>query len=329
MLTASLPVEANSVLARIAFKIPLKKTRLDMNRRLIFLCILLFAQSCSIPTAELEEFDIQGHRGCKGLMPENSIPGFLKAVELGVDTLEMDVVITQDDQVIVSHEPYMSGKICLDRMNQEIPEGREKAYNIYRMNYEEVELYDCGSKPLDGYPQQEKLPTTKPLLTDVIQAVDSYAQEKGLTPIKFNIEIKSRPEGDGIYHPKPNRFARLVLDAIKQVGITARSTIQSFDARSLRAVKAFETSAQTAYLINNELSPEENLEGLGFEPDIYSPQHALVNEEMLRILHGRGIKVIPWTVNDSKDMKRLIELGVDGIISDYPDRLVKVVARPE
>ena len=300
-----------------------------MNRRLIFLCILLFAQSCSIPTAELEEFDIQGHRGCKGLMPENSIPGFLKAVELGVDTLEMDVVITQDDQVIVSHEPYMSGKICLDRMNQEIPEGREKAYNIYRMNYEEVELYDCGSKPLDGYPQQEKLPTTKPLLTDIIQAVDSYAQEKGLTPIKFNIEIKSRPEGDGIYHPKPNRFARLVLDAIKQEGITARSTIQSFDARSLRAVKAFETSAQTAYLINNELSPEENLEGLGFEPDIYSPQHALVNEEMLRILHGRGIKVIPWTVNDSKDMKRLIELGVDGIISDYPDRLVKVVARPE
>lgn len=300
-----------------------------MNRRLIFLCILLFAQSCSIPTAELEEFDIQGHRGCKGLMPENSIPGFLKAVELGVDTLEMDVVITQDDQVIVSHEPYMSGKICLDRMNQEIPEGREKAYNIYRMNYEEVELYDCGSKPLDGYPQQEKLPTTKPLLTDIIQAVDSYAQEKGLTPIKFNIEIKSRPEGDGIYHPKPNRFARLVLDAIKQEGITARSTIQSFDARSLRAVKAFETSAQTAYLINNELSPEENLEGLGFEPDIYSPQHALVNEEMLRILHGRGIKVIPWTVNDSKDMKRLIELGVDGIISDYPDRLAKVVARPE
>ena len=300
-----------------------------MNRPLIFLSILLFAQSCSIPTAEIEEFDIQGHRGCKGLMPENSIPGFLKAVELGVDTLEMDVVITQDDQVIVSHEPYMSGKICLDHLGQEIPEESEKALNIYRMNYEEVQLYDCGSKPLDDFPHQEKLPTTKPLLTDVIQTVDSYSQEKGLTPIHYNIEIKSRPEGDGIYHPKPDRFARLVLDAIEQEGITARSTIQSFDPRSLRAVKAFGTSAQTAYLINNKLSPEENLEGLGFEPDVYSPQHALVNEEMLKILHGRGIKVIPWTVNDSKDMKRLIELGVDGIISDYPDRLVKVVARPD
>ncbi len=322
-------MDANSALAHIAFKMLLKRTRLDMIRPLIFLSILLFTQSCSIPNAEIEEFDIQGHRGWKGLMPENSIPGFLKAVELGVDTLEMDVVITQDDQVIVSHEPYMSGKICFDRMGQEIPEGSEKAFNIYRMNYEEVQLYDCGSKPLDDYPHQEKLPTTKPLLTDVIQAADSYSQQKGLTPINYNIEIKSRPEWDGIYHPKPDRFARLVLDAIQQEGITARTTIQSFDQRSLRAVKTLGTNVKTAYLINNALSPEQNLVGLGFEPDIYSPQHALVNEEMLKILHGRGIKVIPWTVNDSKDMKRLIELGVDGIISDYPDRLIKVVAKPD
>ena len=273
----------------------------------------------------LEGFDIQGHRGCRGLMPENTIPGFLKAIDIGVTTLEMDVVVTRDLKVILSHEPYMSSRICLDSLGQEIPEGEEKGHNIYQMTYHQTQFFDCGSKPVEGFPKQEKMKVNKPLLIDVIQAVEAYTRKKGVAPLAYNIEIKSVMETDEEFHPEPNNFAIALLTVIQQAGIQDRAIIQSFDFRSLHAVKSMDNQVKTAYLIENALDPEANLRDLGYVPEIYSPDQHLVNEAMLRMLHDQGIKVIPWTVNDEAEMRRLIALGVDGIISDYPDRLVAVV----
>ncbi len=274
---------------------------------------------------DLSNFDIQGHRGCRGLMPENTIPGFLKAIDLGVTTLEMDVVATQDNQIILSHEAYMSSRICLDSLGQEIAEADEKSFNIFEMTYEEVMRFDCGSKPVTDFPEQEKAPAFKPLLSEVIMAVEAYVQKNGLPPVAYNIELKSNIKTDGLFHPDPSQFVQLVLPILQQSGILDRTTIQSFDFRILHAFHSIDPQIKTTILVENSLGVEKNLNDVGYNPTIYSPQDILVNESMIRILHSRGILVIPWTINDEEEMRRLIDLGVDGIISDYPDRLVKVV----
>ena len=125
-----------------------------------------------------QEFDIQGHRGCRGLLPENSIVAMKKAVDLGVTTLELDVVISADHQVLLSHEPFLSHEICLDSNGNEIYENNEKSYNLYKMNYDEIRKCDCGSKIHPRFLSQEKVKTYKPLLSEMIDSVENYIQKK-------------------------------------------------------------------------------------------------------------------------------------------------------
>ena len=139
----------------------------------------------------IPKFDIQGHRGARGLKPENSIPAFLTALDSGVTTLEMDVVITQDRQVVVSHEPWMSAAICRDTAGNPFKEKVEKKYNIYKMKYEQVKQFDCGSKGNEKFPEQEKMKVFKPLLSDVIIAVENYIKNHSRFEVDYNIEIKS------------------------------------------------------------------------------------------------------------------------------------------
>lgn len=264
-----------------------------------------------------QTFDIQGHRGARGLLPENSTAGFLHAVDLGVSTLEIDVVVAGDSTVVVSHEPWMLETICSDADGRAITDG--ESYNIYRMSYEAVARYDCGMRGHPGFPRQEKQAAVKPRLSDVINAVESHAAERGMDPLRYNIEIKSREEWDGIYSPPPPVFAQFVHEVVVRTGIMDRATIQSFDLRSLQAAHRIGASWQLAVLVHSDTDLPALLDRLGFTPQVFSPNFRLVDESLVHAVHDLGMRIIPWTVNEVSDMKRIMAMGVDGLITDYPD----------
>jgi len=271
------------------------------------------------------QFDIQGHRGCRGLYPENTIPAFLKAVELGVTTLELDVVITADHQVLVSHDPFMSHEICLAPGGSKISKSDENNHNIYLMNYASTLEYDCGTSGNKKFPDQKKMKVSKPLLSDVIDAVENYVSENHLPPVNYNIETKCTRAGDNKFHPAPDIFSDLLLDVVLKKNIASRVMIQSFDVRTLQHLQHKKGKIKLVLLIENTRSINYNLKKLGFNPDVYSPYFHLVSGRKVKTLHEMGIKIIPWTVNKESDMKKLISMGVDGIITDYPDRLINLV----
>ncbi len=273
----------------------------------------------------LQNFDIQGHRGCRGLLPENTIPAMLLALEFEVTTLEMDVVITKDKQVVLSHEPYLSSKTCRDKKGKRIPKTKEKKYNIYEMTYKELKKYDCGTVSSSKFPNQLNVKTVKPLLTDVIDVVEEHICDNALPDVQFSIETKIKERTDNIFHPEPEEFVYLVLNAIRTRCIEEKTIIQSFDFRTLRLVKEKEPSIKIGLLDQNQNSAEYNIQQLGFKPDIYSPHYQKVTPSLVNYLHDQNIKVIPWTVNSEAAMRNLINMGVDGIISDYPNVLARVV----
>ncbi len=289
---------------------------------------IVLLQGCEQGTKSNEplypHLDVQGHRGCRGSLPENSMTGFVKALELGVTTLEMDVVISKDQQVVLSHEPFLSHHICLDSLGKELDPSPEN-YNIFQMTYEEIARYDCGSLAPAGFPIQQPVAGPKPLLSQVIQSIEKRARELDRAPVNYNIETKSRQESDGVFHPEPHEFVSLVLRVINEYKIKERTTIQSFDPRTLKEVKKQDPDVAIALLVANPLGPEQNIDKLGFQPDIYSPQHQLVTASLIRRLHEKGIAVIPWTVNETYEMTYYIEMGVDGIITDYPDSLLQLL----
>ena len=301
-----------------------------MRTLYLFPLALLILASCSekpapeqdqaepVEKTETEHgFDLQGHRGARGLYPENSIEGFLASVDLQVNTLEMDVVISKDKKVVVSHEPWVSSVICSDSNGSAIPDG--KGLNMFEMSYDEISKYDCGSKSHPDFPLQARISTVKPLLSEVVTEVEASVASLKLEPVKYNIEIKSTPEGDGIYHPEPAEFCQLVYHQVTRSGIKDRTIIQSFDVRSLQAMKKIDSSVPVALLIYETQGFENDLEKLGFTPEIYSPYFKLVDEELVESCKLNGIQLIPWTVNEEEDMEEMLELGVDGIITDYPD----------
>jgi glycerophosphoryl diester phosphodiesterase len=267
-------------------------------------------------------FDLQGHRGARGLAPENTIPAFRRALAIGVTTLEMDVAIAEDGTVVVSHEPWMAPEKCLAPDGERIEDGTRDRHNIYEMSYAEVEAYDCGRLTLDDFPEQEATSAPKPRLRDVIQMAETYTRAHDRDPVFYNVEIKSRPEWDGTFHPDPETFAERVLAVVTEAGVASHTTIQSFDPRSLEAARRQNGTIRTALLVGwaGDDGLTDNLAALSFVPDVYSPDARLVDEELVTAVHERGLQLIPWTVNAPTAMTRLIRLGVDGLITDYPNR---------
>ncbi len=246
--------------------------------KFIVLHIILLLCCCS----KAQNFDIEGHRGCRGLMPENTIEGFIKAIDLGVTTLEMDVVITKDNQVLVSHEPFLNHEICSGSKGQVIDTANETSFNLYHMNYDEIELCDCGSKIHTRFKDQLKLKTHKPLLAFVIDSVEKYIIYKNLKPVNYNIEIKSSIKTDTICHPNPQAYTDFVYKVIQQKRISAKVILQSFDIRVLQYIHLKKLPVKTALLIENTKSFSQNIKLLGFNPTIYSPDMQYVNETLVK-----------------------------------------------
>jgi len=254
-------------------------------------------------------------------MPENTFPAMKAALDLGVTTLEMDVIITKDKKVVLSHEPFFNHEISTKPDGSYVTEPEEKSLNIYAMNYEEVMKYDVGMRPHPRFPQQKKIKVFKPLLSDLLDSVQNYMMNSKRALPYFNIETKSTPSTDNIYHPEPREFVEMLMTVIVEKGIRDRVIIQSFDFRTLQYLHKKYPSVMTAMLIEDfdERGLNDQLKALGFLPTIYSPEYKMVTEDLVKKCHEQSIRVIPWTVNDKTDIDRLKSLGVDGIISDYPN----------
>lgn len=273
-----------------------------------------------------QKFNTQGHRGCRGLMPENTIPAMLYALELGVVTVEMDVCISKDKQVFLSHEPYFNHLITTSPTGNFIEENEEHIYNLYNMFYEEITSYDVGLKQHSQFPKQQKLPACKPLLSEVFHSIKQQIFTESRPFPFFNIEIKCLPETDNIYHPEPAIFVELVMKVIREAGMEKQVNLQSFDFRCLQYIHQYYPQIPIALLIegDDKRSFKDQLKALGFLPDIYSPEQSLVTEALIKDCHHQKINIIPWTVNDLNKMQSLKNMGVDGIISDYPDLFEKL-----
>jgi glycerophosphoryl diester phosphodiesterase len=292
---------------------------------LLLLVALIFACHASkkVSNQVLPAFDIEGHRGCRGLMPENTIPAMMKALELGVTTLEMDAVITKDKQVILSHEPFFNHEITTGPDGKFVTEQDERNLNIFKMTYAQTQTYDVGLKPHPRFPNQKRLKATKPLLKEVIENVEAYHKLNGGRTVFYNIETKTQPATDGTFHPTPGDFVNTLMNVINSANVSDRVIIQSFDFRTLQVLHKRFPAVKTAALIEDfdKRSLDEQLKALGFKPTIYSPHYSLVNKELIAKCHELQVKVIPWTVNEKAKIDELKALGVDGIITDYPDLL--------
>ncbi len=299
-----------------------------ISRALIYLAFLMWSVfsfwACKAletrPVKVPKGFDWQGHRGCRGLLPENSLPAFLKALEFKpVTTLELDLAVSKDHQLIVSHEPWFNPVICQKANGAEVSSKTLESTLLYTLTASEIQAYDCGSMGNSRFPEQAKLQTYKPVLRDVVLAAKAIRPD-----IRWNIEIKSNPDWDGVRHPRIDSFVQLVVSEIRSLGIEKQVTVQSFDVRALKELHRQAPDLTLAFLIENVNSLESNLARLDFKPAIYSPYYLLVNKSLVRKCRANNMKLIPWTVNDVKSMRRLIRLGVDGIITDYPNFIEKV-----
>lgn len=292
-----------------------------------YLCVFFLCIVCSAQVAaQMKTFEIQGHRGARGLAPENTIPAFIRAIDEGVHTLELDVVISKDGKVVVSHEPYFNPPISTFPNGEAVLLDTET--NTYKLNYREIKKYDVGKRGNPAFPEQQKIAAYKPLLKEVIKTAENYAKQKGLPPLQYNIELKSLSEEYNISQPEPKEFSDLVVKIIAKHLPAERVTIQSFDFEILKywhnQIKnenypKVSLSALIEPDDNNDV--EYNLSKLGFVPDIWSPYFKMLTAEIVSELHTKDVRVIPWTVNEISDMKYVKAIGCDGLITDYPNRI--------
>ncbi len=270
---------------------------------------------------EFPQFDKQGHRGSRGLMPENTIPAMHKAIDYGVTTLEMDVVISKDKKVVVSHDPYFNADITTTPEGKTLSKAEGVKLLLYAVDYDNIKKYDVGSKPHPAFPSQQKMVVHKPLLSELIRSSEAYAKKKNAKPLWYNIETKSKAGADGLLHPAPEEFVDLLVTVIQKEGVANRTVIQSFDERTLMVAHQKYPAIKTSLLIENtdKRMLDEQLKELGFVPTVYSPHYSMITPELVKACHNKKMKVVPWTINTKEEIERIKSLGVDGIITDYPD----------
>lgn len=264
-------------------------------------------------------FSTEAHRGGRGLMPENTIPAMKNAIDLGVTTLEMDTHITADGQVVLSHDEYINPLFTLTPEGKEISKEEAKGLALYKMEYADLKRFDVGSKLYGAFPRQRKMKTYMPLLSELIDSVQLYVKSNHKKQPFYNIETKCFADGDGIYNPVPEEFVRLLMNVLEKKKITPYVVIQSFDKRTIQIIHQKYPQVRTSYLVQEKKTAAECIADLGYKPFIISPAYKIVDEQYVKDCHTQGIKVLPWTVNKAEDIERLKALGVDGVISDYPD----------
>ena len=308
-----------------------------MRRPVLRRVLALIAAATTLTAAmSARAFDLQGHRGARGLAPENTLPAFAAALSIGVTTLELDTGVTADGIVVISHEPWPHPDTARGPDGQWL---RDHGPAISSLTYAELARYDVGRlNPAAAYgkryPEQKPADGTRiPRLADLFALV----KRSGNTSVRFNIETKTDPRAPQTT-PPPEAFARAVVSAIREAGLAGRASIQSFDWRTLKVVQAEAPDIPTVYLTAQQKWLDNVAPDSPWTAGLQVAAHGSV-PKMVRAAGGRtwspffgdldagrlaeakalGLAVIVWTVNNPADIARMMDLGVDGIISDRPD----------
>ena len=239
------------------------------------------------------------------MRPENTIPAFQYAIDAGVDVLELDMAVTKDNVIVISHDPVLEPPIC---------SGPAAKAVIHELTLAQVREWDCGAVRNPRFPKQEARPGTRmPTLDEVFTLGDGGT-------VRFNIETKSFPDHPELT-PSPDEFARMVLDVIRRHGVESRVILQSFDFRTLRAMRRIAPEIRLSALTEGD---QRDFAVIAKEAEaaVISPYYALVTKEKTTRAHEAGLQVVPWTANDAREWDRLIDCGVDAIISDDPAALI-------
>lgn len=300
-----------------------------------FFSLLFFISCASLPDKpRLQTIELQGHRGARGLAPENTWPAFRQALVHGMNVLELDTVLTEDGDLIIHHDTTTNPKLCRNDDGSAI-----EAKPIRSLTVAELKKLDCGSLQHEGFKAQVLQPGTRLItLREFFALVKDYEKaNQSASPVSFNIEAKfakreTQPPGE------VRLFAATLLAQVKQAGVEKLTTLQSFVMEVLPVIKELNPTMRTSALF--EPTKWQGLRmylGLGggvradileaakkSRADIISPYKLYANTDFVRTAHEQGLAVIPWTVNESSEMEELLNRGVDGIISDYPDRLAAV-----
>ena len=309
------------------------------HRSSVIAALLLLTAALCLPA---HAFDLQGHRGARGLAPENTLPAFERALAIGVTTLELDIGVTADAVVVISHDPYLNPAIARDAAGQWLAGARGPL--IRSLTLAQLQAYDVGRINPDApyaktlSTQQPRDGTRMPTLASLFERVKAL----GANDVRFNIETKINPvQPDDTVGPEA--MTRALLKVIDDAGMTRRVAIQSFDWRTLQLVQRLAPDIPTVYLTVQTANNDNVRDGAwtaGFRiadhgsvprliqaagGAVWSPNGGAVTEALVREAQALGLKVIPWTVNNPPDMERLIGWGVDGLITDYPDRLRTVL----
>jgi glycerophosphoryl diester phosphodiesterase len=274
-----------------------------MSLRSIIVLVIL---SQALIAADQPRIRVHGHRGARAVRPENTIPAFRYAIELGADVLEMDMAVTRDGVLVISHDPVLHAPVC---------SGPKPSAVIHELTLAEVREWDCGAVKNPLFPLQTPIPGTRvPTLDDVFQLAP-------LGKFEYNIETKSSPDKPG-YTPSPEEFARLVLAKIRQYGIEKRVILQSFDFRTLAAMRKLAPEIRLSALTETDKRDFPAIAAEAANAEIISPEFRLVTPAKVEAAHKAGLRVAPWTVNTEADWDKMIESKVDAIITDNPAALI-------
>ncbi len=269
------------------------------------LVLLVLTLSSSYASPSHRKIAVHGHRGARGLRPENTVPAFKYAIQLGVDALEMDMSVTRDNVIVISHDPVLHPPVC---------SGPAPSAVIHELTLLALRQWDCGAIQNPRFPKQLTIPGTR------MPTLDEVFQLAGTGNFLYNIETKSFPDHPE-YTPAPSDFARMVLDKVREYHLEKRVILQSFDFRTLVAMKRLAPEMKLSALVEKD-SREFPLIAKEAGADIISPDFTLVTPEKVKAAHNAGLEVLPWTPDRPEDWQRLIEADVDGIITDYPGELI-------
>jgi len=273
-----------------------------MLRQLLFVCAA--AWSCFGGDAGIL---VHGHRGARARRPENTIPAFDYAIAQGVDALEMDMGVTKDNVIVISHDPVLRAPVCTGPKDEAV---------IHKLTLTEVRAWDCGAQRNPNYPMQQPVAHTRMPTLDEVFALASRGR------FDYNIETKSFPDKPE-YTPSPDEFARLVLEKIRSHHLERRVILQSFDFRTLVAMRKIAPEIRLSALTEKDKRPFAEITKDAANAEIISPEFKLVSAEKVAAAHRAGLQVVPWTANRPADWDMLIAAGVDAIISDDPAELIR------
>ncbi len=266
---------------------------------------VLFSILISSPIMGQSEYKIFGHRGCRGIYPENTIEGFKKAIAFGVDGIELDVVVNKNQELVISHESYIDTSYCLtNKFNNE-------NLNIYKMSISEIQEIDCGSKFLKEFPKQFKVKEKKPTYKEFKKELMDY-QGDILFEIKCDYDLVNE------YFPDYEKYAKIIFGETRYSRHFDNIHFMSFDYRILNELFKIMPNSKYIYLSSNK-EFEQEMKLLNFEPFGVGIDFNIISQKTIDLVHDKKQFIYGWTINDEENSKSLTSMGLDGVITDYPN----------